>query len=161
MAPRSKLRNCSCLEYRRFRILRSNINRWGWILILAFFSNSYAAELTGTVTDSKTGMPLPGAHVFIEKTKLGAASGPDGGFSIDNVPPGEYEIKVHLMGYEQISRNMIVVEDSTIRIDVALAQSPWELDEVVVTATRRKHILKDVPVTTELITRDDMTRTGA
>ncbi|OGC95982.1 MAG: hypothetical protein A2W25_09570 [candidate division Zixibacteria bacterium RBG_16_53_22] len=141
--------------------MRSNINRWGWILILAFFSNSYAAELTGTVTDSKTGMPLPGANVFIEKTKLGAASGPDGGFSIDNVPPGEYEIKVHLMGYEQISRNMIVVEDSTIRIDVALAQSPWELDEVVVTATRRKHILKDVPVTTELITRDDMTATGA
>jgi outer membrane receptor for ferrienterochelin and colicins len=122
---------------------------------------SYAARLQGIVTDFKTGEPLPGATITIDNVKRGAASGVDGLFSIDNITPGQYGIFVRLIGYKEVRRKVIVNADTLTRINIALEQTPWELDEVVVTATRRKHILKDVPVTTELITRDDMLVTGA
>lgn len=134
---------------------------WGLLLVLFLSESSFAAEFTGIVTDIQTGQPLPGAQITIAKTKTGATSGLDGVFTIRDLNDAEYEISVRLMGYDGLTRKVTVAPVGSTRLDIALVQSPWELDEIVVTATRRKHILKDVPVTTELITRDDMLATGA
>jgi outer membrane receptor for ferrienterochelin and colicins len=120
-----------------------------------------AADLEGTVTDSNTGQPLPGVYVAFDGTKIGTVSAPDGRFAIRKISPGEYTILIHLIGYEKYSRRVTIAGTEIAILDIPLEQSPWELDEIVVTATRRKHILKDVPVTTELITRGDMRATGA
>jgi outer membrane receptor for ferrienterochelin and colicins len=132
------------------------------ILIAGLLSvSAIAGEISGVITDGVTKEPLPGVHVSISGTKFGAASNIEGHFDIRNLAAGQYDIVVHLIGYKKITRKVSIDESGDTRLDLALEQSPWELDEVVVTATRRKHILKDVPVTTELITKEDMKATGA
>ena len=67
-------------------------------------------KISGRVTDAMTGEPLPVANVVIVsnwedgreirmQNKLGAASDPNGEYFILNVPPGEYSIEAHLVGY--------------------------------------------------------------
>ena len=45
--------------------------------------------------------------------------------------------------------------------DLFLEPTAWIIDQVVVTGTRSPHMLKDVPVQTEVVTNKDFVRTGA
>jgi outer membrane receptor for ferrienterochelin and colicins len=126
-----------------------------WVL------SAWGGDLEGIISDVKTGETLPGVHVSIAGTKKGAASDEHGHYFMSDVPAGEQIVNIRVIGYETTSRKIQMARNGIIGLDIALEQSPWELDEIVVTATRRKHILKDVPVTTELITKDDMIATGA
>ena len=58
------------------------------------------ATLTGTVKDSSNGNALVGANVFISGTSLGAAAIDDGIFTINNIKPGSYTVKVSYIGYK-------------------------------------------------------------
>jgi hypothetical protein len=61
------------------------------LLIVALPAMVFAGEtgkVTGTVTDSENGNPLPGVNVILEGTSLGAASEPNGDFYILNISPG-------------------------------------------------------------------------
>ncbi|MCI0512087.1 TonB-dependent receptor, partial [candidate division KSB1 bacterium] len=57
--------------------------------------------ITGTVIDSQTKEPLPGANVYIIGTGVGAASDPGGKFYIANVPAGRHILVVDYMGYKR------------------------------------------------------------
>ena len=131
------------------------------LYVLFLFGITRANDLTGIVTDAQTGLPLPGVHVSIAGTKYGAASETDGSFTIKNLAPGEYLINIHLIGYKKASRKIAAADSGAATLNIALNEAPWELDKVVVTATRTPHLLKDVPVTTEVITKEDMAATGA
>lgn len=132
-----------------------------FIVTIFLFGITTAGELSGIITDAETGDRLPGAHIGIAGTRMGAASGADGSFDIANLGPGQYQVTVRLIGYQKTQRQVTIDETGATTLDIALHQAPWELDKVVVTGTRSKHILKDVPVTTELITKEDMIATGA
>ena len=131
------------------------------ILLTGFCSSANAADIKGMVTDSETGDPLPGVHVSVKDTRTGTASDVDGIYEIKDIPLGKYRLEFRVLGYDKKRIELNITEDSIVNFDIALTPSPWELDEVVVTATRRKQLLKDVPVTTELITKTDMAATGA
>ena len=56
------------------------------------------ATISGFLRNDATGEPLAYANVFIKSTNLGAASNVEGYYVITNVPPGEYEIAVSIIG---------------------------------------------------------------
>ncbi|MBD3288110.1 TonB-dependent receptor plug domain-containing protein [candidate division KSB1 bacterium] len=94
-------------------------------------------KISGTVTDSKTGEPLPGVNVVIEGTMMGAATNVDGEYIILNVAPGTYTLKFMTMGY--ITRRAEGVKVSvglTTKINASLSQTVLEMDEVSVVASR-------------------------
>ena len=128
---------------------------------MLFYSTAFAGEISGIIRDSSTNEPLPGANVIVKGTKIGTSTGPDGTFIIKNLSAGEYTLDISLIGYKQITRSLTLGNAPGDDLQYSLEPLPWELDAVVVTATRRKQILKDVPVTTELITKEEMTQTGA
>jgi outer membrane receptor for ferrienterochelin and colicins len=131
------------------------------ITIIILASTVSAADLTGMITDAQTGAPLPGASVSISGTKFGSAADTDGRYTVANLPAGEYDVHFFLIGYKKTARRITISDSDQNVFDIALKEEPWELDRVVVTATRTRHILKDVPVTTEVITHEDMAATGA
>ena len=67
---------------------------------------SQNATVTGKITDTANGNPLIGANVVITGGKIntGAASDFEGNYSIENIPPGSYDIKAvsytHLRAHE-------------------------------------------------------------
>lgn len=93
--------------------------------------------IIGTVADA-SGESLPGINVFLEGTRLGAATNLDGSFEIGNVPAGDYVIVASAVGFAR-GRESIAVEDGrTVRVDFALEPETIEGEEVIVTASRRE-----------------------
>ncbi|SFS66429.1 TonB-linked outer membrane protein, SusC/RagA family [Zhouia amylolytica] len=101
-------------------------------MLVAFllFNFSYAQEktITGQVTDSETGMPIPGVNVLVKNTTKGVATDFDGNYSID--VDATATLVFSFVGYETVEKTV----GSNSVINVSLAISASELDEVVVVA---------------------------
>ncbi len=94
-------------------------------------------KITGTVKDAETGEVLPGVNVILQGTSRGAATDVSGQYTILNIPPGRYTLKVSYIGYADFSvRNIIVNIDQTTTIDFALKAEVIAGEEVTVVATR-------------------------
>ncbi len=93
-------------------------------------------KLAGRVTDAK-GQPLVGASVALPALRTGAATDIDGRYSILNLPPGSYDVRVNLLGYGAVVTTGVTVSaDLTARFDVSLKEEALQIGEVVVKATR-------------------------
>jgi len=107
------------------------------LLLLSLIATSaYAASGTidGTVRDSQTGEPLPGANVMIVKTSLGASSDINGKYTIREVPAGSYTLRATYVGYRQKEVTLEVKEGQALKQDFKLLAVGVEGEEVVVTA---------------------------
>lgn len=76
-------------------------------LVAGFFEQSSA--IAGRVIDARSGKPLAFANVAIVGTQLGALTGADGAYRIENVPVGAYEVKAMMMGYRPSTRRGVLV----------------------------------------------------
>lgn len=85
--------------------------------------------VTGTVTGTDDGLPIPGASVFVEGTSIGAVTDSEGHYSLD-VRNGK-ALKVTFFGM----RDVVVEIDGQKEIDVQMSVDALGLDEVVITAT--------------------------
>ena len=92
-------------------------------------------RLTGQVIDESTQIPLVAVNIMLEDTPLGAATDMDGHFEIRNIPPGLYNMRVEMMGYERRFINRIVINPNhTTNRMIELKPTVLEGGEVVVTA---------------------------
>lgn len=111
-------------------------------------------KLSGKITDRQTGEPLPGANVLIEKHSLGAAADFKGEYTLLNIPPGIYTVRVSFLGYKTITvENVKIQVDQTTTLNVELSTESITVDEVVVTA-KAPLIQKDLTSTISTITRE-------
>lgn len=78
------------------------------------------ATISGFLRNDATGEPLAYANVFIKSTNLGAASNVEGYYVITNVPPGEYEIAVSIIGFKMITQNTQFKGNQNLRLDFRL-----------------------------------------
>ena len=131
------------------------------ILLPAFGSFTVeAAELTGRVTDVETGNVIRDVNVRLIETGAVVPTDKSGEFLFKRIPAGVYRIVATHVAYET-SDTISVTAGSGDEIGIRLKTLPWVLNEVVVTGTRSPHLLKNVPVQTEVITTKDFQRTGA
>ena len=113
-------------------------------------------KIAGAVMEAKTGNPLPGANVVIVGTMLGAAADAIGDYYILNVPPGKYELRASMMGYEKIKIvDVIVNVGRTTNIDFKLSDEVLEMDEIVVQAVR-PDVERDKTSTSSIVRFDDV-----
>jgi outer membrane receptor protein involved in Fe transport len=113
-------------------------------------------KIAGKITDSATGEPLIGANIIIMGTSLGAATDFDGNFFIINIPPGKYEIKASIIGYNAVLiQNVKVSVDQTTKLNFELSEEAIEMGDVVVIATR-PIVQKDLTSTQSNISGEDI-----
>ena len=92
-------------------------------------------KISGQITDSKTNQALVGVNVILSGTSLGSATDSDGYYHILNVPPGFYDLKVNMIGYETKTITDLRVEiDLTANIDVSISTEAIEGDMIFVKA---------------------------
>ncbi len=91
-------------------------------------------RIVGSVRDSRSGDPLPGASVVLEGTGLGSAADLNGEYAIRNVPPGSYTIRATYVGYRSVAFTLQVTERMTITRDFFLLAVGVAGDTVQVTA---------------------------
>ena len=108
-------------------------------VILLIGHNAFAAsrgyEVRGTVLESGTENPVPGAAVRLGEDYLWAITDVDGTFAFSNVQPGEWPIEVSCLGYQTVVRKVKIGGDVQ-EVDIILHESSLALDEVLVTAKR-------------------------
>ena len=140
----------------------------GLTCFLLFFSvymvPAGAAQRTGTlageVTDAETNEPLPGANVVLTGTSLGASTGADGSYEIEEVPEGTYTVRVSFVGYEASTFDVSVTAGSTARQNVALQPRTFLGDEIVVTGSRRAEKVLDSPVNIQSVSAAQLQESG-
>ena len=114
--------------------------------------------LAGRITDS-SGAVLPGATVTVVGREGLAVTSNEGNFCFPDLPHGDHLLEVNLDGFAVHRQPVRLPLPSNGGLSISL--TPQIRADVVVTATRTSRRLDDVPVRTEVISRDLITRAGA
>ncbi len=132
------------------------------IIYMLLISGVMAAEISGTIRNALNGAPIIGANVILLNTNLGAATNYQGKFVIHDVPAGEYKLDVQYVGYMlESSPDINVEEDTQISLKLDMKEDVLESENIVVTGTRTRRLIKDSPVSTEVIHADEIKNMGA
>lgn len=105
---------------------------------MTFSSQMFAQHvqsIRGVVKDKVSTLPLEFVQVSINnmEPKRGAFTDSTGGFIINDVPVGRYELRVSLIGYQtKLIYNIDVISSKETFLTVELSESFADLDEVVV-----------------------------
>ena len=113
-------------------------------------------SLTGTITDKADGEPVIGASAMLENTTLGSASDIEGGYTISNIPAGTYRLKVNAIGYAPFFQTVTVSPDQATALNPQLAQTTVMASEIVVGAALYEQDRLEVPVTTSVVTTEEI-----
>ena len=99
---------------------------------LWFVNIMFAGDVSGRVSDAKSGDFLPGANVVLDGTNYGVSSDRSGMFKINNVPEGSYTLKVTYIGYGDYSETITIGSESMI-VNVPLSVDYVAMEAVNVT----------------------------
>ena len=128
------------------------------LLLLSFASAAIAQRvITGRVTSTADGTPLPGVSVQVKGTTNGTSADAEGQYRLSIPTSGTVTLAFSFIGLEP---QEITVGNNRSVVNVAMAESATELNQVVVTGynqTQRKDVIgsivsiksdvyKDVPV---------------
>ena len=119
-----------------------------------------SGTLTGIVTDSTSGDPLPGVNIRVIGTQLGTSTGPNGEYEIDGVPAGQQVLEVSFVGYRTKEAPVNVQPNATTTRDVRIASAAVQLQDVVVTAMGVERQERSVGYAVGEIEGENLDRTG-
>ena len=93
--------------------------------------------ITGIITNSKTGEPIPGVTILIEDPLIGTTTDAFGYYSI-RLPPGRRELIIRGLGMKESKRQIMLFSDG--KLDIELVEQIFTLSEVTVSADRIDNI---------------------
>ena len=109
-------------------------------------------SISGSVTDAETNEPIPGVNILIQGTTEGTNTDFDGNFSLSSDQAAPFTIVISSVGF---SSQSIEVTSSDQVINVAL-QAGENLDEIIVSASRRPQKVQDAPASVSIVSAKDI-----
>jgi Fe(3+) dicitrate transport protein len=106
------------------------------VLFIPLGAVAQTGKIEGRVIDAKSGQVLVNVNVTLKGTNFGAATSRDGNFVIDGVPAGEYTLIINRIGYQTISRKIVISPGEVEKLSLTLSIQPVELREIVVERDR-------------------------
>jgi hypothetical protein len=100
-----------------------------WLPAIAF---AQTGAITGRIVRSDSKAPIEKVSVFLNNATYGTATNADGYFTLSGVKPGQYDLIVSSVGYNLYSQP-VLVNKSSINIDIQLTPKTTELRDVVIT----------------------------
>ena len=126
------------------------------IALLGCLFGQTTGKISGTVTDKITSESLPGTNIYLEQTSYGTASDVNGRFTIINIPPGKYTLKVDMIGYKSVRLEAVNISvNRTLSLDIEMDQTVLE-GEVVTVEVARVAQKKDQTGTIKNISGDEI-----
>ncbi len=126
-------------------------------IYLAFPQNTGVIE--GSVRDSKTGTPLPGAHIFLKNGK-GTLTDADGNYSLI-LTEGTYSINAQFIGYVKYSHRINIRKNEKSILNIDMMEAFEILDEVVVSAEKIEQKVTDVNVSMAILKPEQIEKIGS
>ncbi|RYE23285.1 MAG: carboxypeptidase-like regulatory domain-containing protein [Sphingobacteriaceae bacterium] len=102
------------------------------IIVLPTFAAAQSGTISGKVTAIDSKAPLAKASVFLSNATFGTVTAEDGTFSLNNVKPGQYDLVVSILGYENFTQT-VLVGSKPIRLQIEMVPKMIQIKEVVIT----------------------------
>ena len=114
----------------------------------------FTADVGGRIV-SRDGAPITGATVAITELNRAVNSAADGRFRFDAVPAGRYTLTVRKLGYQKRA-STITVDAATVDVTIVLDAGSVVIEPVNVTALRIPMDVVASPLSTSILTGDDV-----
>jgi hypothetical protein len=101
-----------------------------WLCPLLLLAQS--GSVTGKVARMDTKTILAKASVYLSNSSYGTISNDDGTFTLNGVKPGQYQLVVSMVGFEDFTQTIMVGKEA-IKISAELLPKVTQLHEVVIT----------------------------
>ena len=126
-----------------------------FILLLTAVVSAEAAILNITVTDAQTGNKLKAVSVTVAPETGDVATGVSdatGVLSVTGLDAGIYTITASPLGYaDVVMEDVVLADDETKSVEVALSSEVIQLEQVSVTASRRREKVLEAPASVALV----------
>ncbi|NOX65565.1 MAG: TonB-dependent receptor, partial [Chlorobi bacterium] len=109
--------------------------------------------ITGKVTDEK-GQPLVGANIFLKGTVIGTATNSKGEFELSKLKSDNYFLVISMIGYEKKEINLNFSDTNSRYLTIKLKKESLRVGQVIVTASKHKNEIKNLPVSASVITSE-------
>lgn len=100
------------------------------------------SQLTGRVTDERTGDGIVGARVLLTGTPRIESTGQDGSYLFRGMSPGSYQVRVVAIGFTAQVKRVTIAAGETDTLDFSMTPVPVQLEEIVTTATGQQSKLE-------------------
>lgn len=133
-----------------------------FVLTLTGLAAPVAAQtgaITGRVTTSENSSAVANAEVHAisaGRTVAQSLTNRDGRYRLA-VPPGTYEVHVEMVGYEAVIRQSVQVSaDGSTSLDIAISPAVFQLNPVVVTASKRTEKATEAPAHVDVVSEREI-----
>ena len=106
------------------------------LLLLASISIYSQSIVKGIVTDAKTNKTLSLVNVYFSDLEKGTSTNEFGIFTIQNIPSGEHNIVLSMIGYETQSLQVSISSDTS--IEIKLVPSAIEMESIIISTPFHK-----------------------
>ena len=130
-------------------------------IVVAAVPAPLSAQGTGTIQGriaSTNDRPLDVVTVRISGTRIATRTREDGLYVLSNVPAGTQVLRVVRIGYAPVSRSVTVAAGDTTTLDLQLTETPFALDELVVTGTAVESRKKEIGNSLSAISSQEIER---
>jgi len=117
--------------------------------------------IEGTIVDSQTDQPLPGANIQVLGTVLGSSADVQGRFQIKNIYPGAYRIRVSMISYRSSTVDVKIQENQTAEVYIELRETPIEFDPIVVLGGKVRQRLDQANASLSVVSAREIENKGA
>lgn len=121
------------------------------LVVLLTFTGFFAHaqqkySLNGYIRDAQNGEALIGATVLVKELSTGSSTNIYGFYSV-TLPPGQYTVQFQYIGYETVEKNIDLTSNQ--KVDVELAATTQQLEEVVITGEEENANITDIQMSAE------------
>ena len=136
----------------------NNLLHKGLITLLLLLANVVIAQtsLSGKVIDAENQEAIPGANIIVVGSNTGAVADFDGNFTLNTSSEFPLTLEVSYIGFGSQTVE-VTSADQMISIELSFGQN---LNEVVVSASRRSEKILDAPASVSIITSQDLENTA-
>lgn len=118
----------------------------------AVFAQKTDAMLFGDVKDKETNEHIPYVTIRVKDTNIATIADVTGHFKIAHLPLGKQTIVAQMVGYKEQEIEVEMKQGKGSEVYFVLDEDNFNLEQVVVTGTRTRHYVKNVPIRTEVVT---------
>lgn len=126
----------------------------GWALIA---QPKTRTQLSGKVSDAKTGQPLTGASVILADSRTGTATDSNGLYVLKNIPVGHTIVEVSYAGYKTLVEHLDLSSES--QHNFVLTPSILVNEGITVTAVANATSIRKAPIAISRINKTELMQT--
>ncbi|MDB5158837.1 MAG: hypothetical protein JWR50_3544 [Mucilaginibacter sp.] len=115
-----------------------------FLILLPAVTWAQNVVVTGKISAADTKVPIAGASVFLSNSSFGTSTDKDGIFTLNGLKPGQYNLIVTTVGYEDHTE-VITLNNDPVKLNIELSPKTTQLKEVTISGMSKadkKHALE-------------------